>query len=77
MLVLTRKLGEAILIGDNVKISILEIEGDKIRIGIDAPREIKVMREELITQTIDYNIESLKSKNDILEQFNQLKQKNN
>lgn len=47
MLILTRKQGEAFLIGDNIEISIAEINGDKIRIAIDAPREVKVLRKEL------------------------------
>ena len=47
MLILTRKQGEAFLIGDNIEISIAEINGDKVRIAIDAPREVKVLRKEL------------------------------
>lgn len=47
MLVLTRKTNQSIMIGDDIKVSILSVAGDKVRIGIDAPREIAVFREEV------------------------------
>jgi len=46
MLILTRKKGEAIAIGDNIQIQVLNVKGGQVRIGIDAPREVKVNREE-------------------------------
>lgn len=47
MLVLSRKRDEAILIGDDVVITIVDIRGDKIRLGIEAPREVPVYRQEV------------------------------
>ena len=47
MLVLSRKSMERIQIGDNVVVTVLEIHGNKVRIGISAPREIRVLRAEL------------------------------
>ena len=47
MLVLSRKVGERILIGDNITIVVVRCSGDKVRIGIEAPKEVKVIREEL------------------------------
>ena len=47
MLVLTRKLQEQICIGDNVTISVLKIKGNTVRIGIDAPRDVRVLRGEI------------------------------
>ena len=47
MLVLTRKAGEGIIIGDDIKITVVELKGGGVRIGIDAPREMKVHRQEV------------------------------
>jgi carbon storage regulator CsrA len=47
MLVLTRKLDEAIRIGGDIKITILRVKGNTVRIGIEAPREVRVVRDEL------------------------------
>ena len=48
MLILTRRIGEVILIGDNIKITVTAVSGNQVRIGIDAPKEVKVLREELV-----------------------------
>ncbi|MGE5543438.1 MAG: carbon storage regulator CsrA [Bacillota bacterium] len=47
MLILTRKPDEAILIGEDIRITIVEIQGDKVKLGIEAPRELSVLREEI------------------------------
>jgi carbon storage regulator len=47
MLVLTRRLGEKLIIGGNVTVTILGVKGNQVRIGIDAPRDVKVNREEI------------------------------
>lgn len=47
MLVLSRKEGEQIVIGDNIVVTITQIRGDKVRVGIEAPREVTVLRKEL------------------------------
>lgn len=47
MLVITRKVGESIIISDKVEVSVLEVVGDKVKLGINAPREIKIIRSEL------------------------------
>ena len=56
MLVLTRKAGERIVIGDDIVITILDTRGDGIRIGIDAPQGIKIQREEVLQAVIDANV---------------------
>lgn len=48
MLVLSRKVGEKIVIGGNITITVVDIDRGKIRLGIEAPREVPVMRTELI-----------------------------
>ncbi|MCL2192904.1 MAG: carbon storage regulator CsrA [Treponema sp.] len=47
MLILSRKVDEKIVIGDDISVSIVEIRGDQVRIGVDAPKTIKVFRQEV------------------------------
>jgi len=47
VLILTRKVGESVLIGDGIKVSILAVKGNQVRVGIDAPKEVSVHREEV------------------------------
>lgn len=47
MLVLTRRVGESVLIGNNIEITLVRIDGDQVRIGVSAPRDIPVQRKEL------------------------------
>ena len=47
MLVLTRKAGESIVIGSDVVVTVIELRGGQVRVGIDAPREVEVHREEI------------------------------
>ncbi len=49
MLVLTRKLGEKIRIGQDICITVVDVERGKIRLGIEAPREVPIYRQELLT----------------------------
>ena len=51
MLILTRSKDQVITIGDNIRITIVEVRGDKVRVGIDAPRDVQVMRAEVLEQT--------------------------
>lgn len=56
MLVLTRKPDERILIGDDIVITVLDIRGDGVRIGIDAPRGVRIQREEVVRAVSEANI---------------------
>ncbi|MDR1177583.1 MAG: carbon storage regulator CsrA [Spirochaetaceae bacterium] len=47
MLILSRKVNEKIMIGEDISVSILEIRGDQVRIGVEAPRQVKVFRQEV------------------------------
>lgn len=49
MLVLSRKLGEKICIGENIFITVVDVERGKVRLGIDAPRDVPIYRQELLT----------------------------
>ena len=55
MLVLTRKPGEKIFIGDNVALTVVEVKGDSVRIAVDAPREVKIYRGEIYEAIIAEN----------------------
>ena len=55
MLVLTRKPGERLVIGDNIVVTVVDVKGDNIRIGIDAPREVKVFRGEIYDAIVAEN----------------------
>jgi len=58
MLVLTRKAGEGIIIGDDIKITVVELKGGGVRIGIDAPREMKIHRQEVFDRIKQENKEA-------------------
>ena len=47
VLILTRKVGESVLIGDGIKVSVLAVKGNQVRVGIDAPKDVSVHREEV------------------------------
>ena len=55
MLVLSRRLGESVVIGDNVVVTVLEIRGDVVRLGVDAPRAVQVRRQELLAEVTESN----------------------
>jgi carbon storage regulator len=55
MLVLSRRVGESIVIGDDVVVTVLEQRGDVVRVGVDAPRQVAVRRHELLAQLEETN----------------------
>lgn len=61
MLVLTRKVNQSITISDNIKLTVLSIENDRVSIGVDAPREVRIFRSELLEGTRTSNVESFSS----------------
>jgi carbon storage regulator len=62
MLVLTRKKGQSIVVNDNIEITILDIQGDQIRIGIEAPKNISIHRKEVYLEIQEENRKAAESK---------------
>ncbi len=76
MLVLTRRLGESIVISDNIKITVVDIEGRQIKIGVQAPKDITIFREEVYERIKQENIQAARaSMQDIRKAAQMLKDK--
>ncbi len=74
MLILTRKLGESITIGDDIKVSVLGIRGRQVRLGIEAPAKVVVHREEIYVKIQEENRKASKTmKGDLLDVVNAIK----
>lgn len=71
MLILTRKKEESILIGKQIAVKVLDIEGERVKIGIEAPKDMKILRKELYCKVRDENIRALgltkNNLNDVIE----------
>ena len=61
MLVLTRKKGERVMIGDDIVVTVIDVRGDGVRIGFDAPRGVKIQRAEVVSAVTEANTESAAS----------------
>ena len=71
MLVLSRRAGESIVLGDDITVTVLEVRGDVVRIGIDAPRSLKVHRAELLEQLEESNRQAASPSDDLVAQLSQ------
>jgi carbon storage regulator len=58
VLILTRRLGESVVIGDAIRIHILGVEGERVKLGIEAPREVTIVRSELLERVREANLEA-------------------
>lgn len=58
MLILTRRIGETLHIGDEIEVTPLGVKGNQVRLGIEAPKQVKVAREELLSRPNDQTAES-------------------
>lgn len=67
MLVVSRNAGEGIIIDGGIKIKIFEIKGDSVKIGIEAPKQTLILRDELVDCVKDENIQSAASSSDLLD----------
>lgn len=72
MLVLSRKLNEKIIIDDQIEITVVSIENGKVQLGIEAPKEIEIMRKELLEDVKEENQKAVKNKK-LLDQLNNIK----
>ena len=75
MLVLTRKLGESIAIDDHIKIRVVQIKGKQVRLGIEAPRETKIHREEVYLAIQETNKDSANSSTDATRKLGEMLKK--
>ena len=58
MLILTRRVGESLRISDDIVVTVLEVKGNQVKIGTDAPREVSVVREEILGRQPDQVVEA-------------------
>ena len=64
MLILTRRVGETLMIGDNVSVTVLRVKGNQVRLGVNAPRDVSVHREEIYDRIVSEHDESGDQKHD-------------
>lgn len=69
MLVLTRKLGESIIIGDGIEVKIVGIDGDQIKLGVQAPKEVKIYRDEIFKVIQEENRQASQIDDDLINQL--------
>lgn len=69
MLVLTRKRGQSILLGEDIEVTVLDVNGDSVKIGISAPQSIKILRKELYEEIKRANFESVVKDSSILKKL--------
>lgn len=66
MLILSRRAGESVYIGDNIRVSVLKIQGNQIKLGFDVPENVGVYREEVYNRIREQNQKALDVSNDAL-----------
>jgi carbon storage regulator len=69
MLVLTRKKNESLILNENIEITVLGIDGDQIKLGIKAPKEVQILRKEIVIKTENENLNALNNNIDIKKFF--------
>ena len=72
MLVLARKLNQSIIINDDIEIMVLDIQGEQVKLGLKAPKSVKIFRKEVYDSIQQENIEALKSKTAQLDDISKL-----
>ena len=72
MLALSRKPGESIVIGNDIEITILEVKGEQVKVGIKAPQSVAIYRKELFEQIQESNREASKISEDVMKNLNKI-----
>jgi carbon storage regulator len=67
LLILTRRVGESIVVGDDIVLTVFEVRGDAVRIGIEAPRSVKVNRKEIYEEIQRSNAQAVSSSDDAID----------
>jgi len=70
MLVLARKKGESIIVGDGIEITVLSVEGETVKVGISAPRHVEIHRKEIYAAIQQSNRDALKNRHNVRELTN-------
>jgi carbon storage regulator len=71
MLVLTRKKGQALMIGHDIELSVIDIQGDQVRIGINAPKNVTIHRKEIYEEIRKENLSAIAFKNTDIQLLNE------
>ena len=66
MLILTRRVGETLIIGDDVTVTVLGVKGNQVRIGVNAPKEVSVHREEIYNRIQEEKVGNVSPKQDVI-----------
>lgn len=69
MLILTRKIGESLLVGEDIRITVIDIQKNQIRIGIEASKEYTILREELVLEIQQENQKAMEIKPEVLDEL--------
>ncbi|MFC1614780.1 carbon storage regulator CsrA [Gemmatimonadota bacterium] len=72
MLILTRKLGESIAIGDQIKVTLIEIQGKQVKIGVNAPKNVSIHRQEIYERIVGENLRASMASDQDLEEISLL-----
>ena len=72
MLALSRKPGESVVIGNDIEITILEVKGEQVKVGIKAPQSVALYRKELFEQIQESNREASKISEDVMKNLNKI-----
>ncbi len=72
MLVLTRKKGQSIMIGDDIEVKVVEVDGDAVRIGIKAPRDLSIYRQEIYEAIREENIRAANGASQVVDKLKEV-----